>query len=363
MVETRNLAKLAYRFENFIASVFVHLGFEVNGKPSLADRIPFLIDIEADFSIRSTLNFAVVEVKLYSSMAANSRSILQALEHLEHARTAAGAPLGILTTNSRIPPNQRFQIDRFPKLRVYDFDTLAALVAQVPRLALELEDISRSALVFRGEALPNPVPVDLEALLEELRVPSQLPQDSPYEEPVSPTPREGAQLCDAIRNAPSVDAKPFEVACDNAIRWLFEDELVAFDDQHKSHDGHNIFDLVARIASKEDFWQALITDFRARYIVFEFKNYAKRITQREIYTTEKYLYPIAMRGAAIVVSRHGADEGADQAMRGALRESGKLILSISVDELCTMLSARDAGSDHLVTLVDKLDAMLMGLER
>lgn len=53
----------------------------------------------------------------------------------------------------------------------------------------------------------------------------------------------------------------------------------------------------------------------------------------------------------------------DSAMRGALRESGKLILSLSVSELCQMLEARDKGSDHLALLVDKLDAMLMGLER
>jgi uncharacterized protein YfiM (DUF2279 family) len=183
------------------------------------------------------------------------------------------------------------------------------------------------------------------------------PEDS------SSPPPTGAQLCAAIHAAPSSKGKPFEEACEDAMRWLFQDELIAFDKQHGSHTGHNIFDLVARIASKEDFWQALITDFRARYIVFEFKNYAGSITQREIYTTEKYLYPVAMRGAAIIVSRHGADAGADQAMRGALRESGKLILSLSVGELCEMLNARDAGSDHMLTLVGKLDDMLMGLER
>ena len=292
---------------------------------------------------------------------AASRNIVQALVHLERARLNKETNFGILATNSRVSPTQRSQLKQFPNLRIYDFDVLSTLAADHPHLALELEDITRSALVFRGEDLPTAQPVDKEMLIAEFGSAEELSATVPDEEPVEP--EDGSMFCSNIHAVRNGVAKPFETACEAAIRWLFKDELVAFDDQHQSDTGHNIFDLVARIASKEDFWQALITDFRARYIVFEFKNYSKKISQREIYTTEKYLYPVAMRGAAIIVSRNGANTGAERAMRGALRESGKLILSLSVDELCDMLKARDAGSDHLAPLVAKLDDMLMGLER
>jgi hypothetical protein len=355
LIERTGLAQIGYRLEKFVKGLFQHHGFIVEGGGN--ER-----DFGHDFTVHAGSILSIVEVKLYTSMTPASRNIAQALTRLERQRSEYGAAFGILATNSRLLPAQKRQIEQFPRLRIYDFDVLSGFAFYSPTLALDLEDISRSALVFRGEALPTAQPVDVAALIAELGG-NKEPSPQPSEEAPTEPPRMGAQFCAEIHNVNKSAGKPFETACEAAIRWLFGDELVAFDKQHGSHTGHNIFDLVARIASKEDFWQALITDFRARYIVFEFKNYSERISQREIYTTEKYLYPVAMRGAAIIVSPHGADEGADKAMRGALRESGKLILSLSVDELCDMLRARDSGSDHLAKLVAKLDEMLMGLER
>lgn len=354
-MDRRKLSHLGFQFEELIGAIFARQGFDVRGYESR-------LHPAHDFVLATRGLTAVVEVKLYTSMRAASGSIVQALEHLERARISVDAEFGILATNSRVTLSQKSQLERFPNLRIFDFDVVAALAANDAAHALAFEEINRNALVFRGEDLPTAEPVNLSIMIEELggTAPEELPPTSAG--PAGPHGK-GAQFCLDIHDVEASKGKPFEKACEAAIRYLFEDELVAFDDQFGSHTGQHYFDLVARIASKEDFWQALITDFRARYVVFEFKNYKDQITQREIYTTEKYLYPIAMRGAAIIVSRHGADAGADKAMRGALRESGKLILSLSVDELCVMLHARDAGSDHLVTLVEKLDGMLMGLER
>ncbi|MGY3404184.1 hypothetical protein ACVWZV_000297 [Bradyrhizobium sp. GM5.1] len=52
----------------------------------------------------------------------------------------------------------------------------------------------------------------------------------------------------------------------------------------------SFFDLVARVNSEHDFWRAIVNHFQSRYVVFEFKNYRKRIKQGQILTTEKYLY-------------------------------------------------------------------------
>lgn len=353
-MDSPNLRELATRFEAFITSLFEQQGFTVV-QPKRFER-------GHDFMVYSGKALAVVEVKLYSSLEPARRNIQQALELLELSRRRNNANFGVLATNSRLLTEHRSQLERFPNLKVFDFDILSALAAPHLPLALEFAEITRGALVFRGEDLPTAQPVEALQMVSELASAAR-----PVPEPLSgPTPEPlqiGAQLCASVRNVKKGVSKPFEEACEAAIRYLFEDQLIAFDRQHHSHSKLHVFDLVARIASKEAFWQALISDFRARYIVFEFKNYKKKITQREIYTTEKYLYPIAMRGAAIIISRFGADAGADQAMRGALRENGKLILSLSIDELCEMLGARDSGSDHLVTLVDKLDGMLMGLER
>jgi hypothetical protein len=120
---------------------------------------------------------------------------------------------------------------------------------------------------------------------------------------------------------------------------------------------------VARVASKHDFWNTIVHQFRSRYIIFEFKNYKAKIKQGQIYTTEKYLFGSALRSTAIIISRSGADKNALAAARGALRESGKLMINLSMDDLCNMLNLKDNGDDHNTVLLERVDEMLMKLER
>jgi hypothetical protein len=98
-------------------------------------------------------------------------------------------------------------------------------------------------------------------------------------------------------------------------------------------------------------------------VLFEFKNYTEKIGQGQIYTTEKYLYPAALRGTAIIVSPKGPDENAEASARGALREHGKLILNITVQDVCEMLESRDNGTDPSDVLSSNLDDMLLHIER
>lgn len=73
--------------------------------------------------------------------------------------------------------------------------------------------------------------------------------------------------------------------------------------------------------------------------------------------------PAAMRGVAILISRKGATKGAISAMAGSLRESGKIILSLSDVEICDMLHAKDNGDDPTEILAEKLDELLTTVER
>lgn len=105
------------------------------------------------------------------------------------------------------------------------------------------------------------------------------------------------------------------------------------------------------------FWVSLAQDFRCRYVVFELKNYAGAISQNQIYTTEKYLFPNALRSVAIIIARNGADKGAIRAVQGALRETGKVMLILSLDQVFNLLWAKDRGiepSDLMIDLMDRL---------
>ncbi|MDQ0359456.1 hypothetical protein [Breznakia pachnodae] len=67
-----------------------------------------------------------------------------------------------------------------------------------------------------------------------------------------------------------------------------------------------------------------------------------------------------MRSVAIIISPYGEDENAKKAIHGCLRENGKLILSLSNDDLIKMTDDRQIPSDYLY---DMLDEMLITLEK
>jgi hypothetical protein len=72
---------------------------------------------------------------------------------------------------------------------------------------------------------------------------------------------------------------------------------------------------------------------------------------------------MAMRTVAIIVSRKGADKNALAVTRGAVRESGKLIIHLSLDDLGSLLEMKDNNEQPNAFLFDILDEMLMKLER
>ena len=98
-------------------------------------------------------------------------------------------------------------------------------------------------------------------------------------------------------------------------------------------------------------------------MVFEFKNYNNPITQKEIYTTEKYLYSKALRSVGIVISAHGYDENAFWAAKGCLRENGKLIMLLETEDLIEMNKMKIDQEDPSNYLLDKLDEFLLELEK
>lgn len=157
----------------------------------------------------------------------------------------------------------------------------------------------------------------------------------------------------------------YENLCVDVLKYLFDDELALWKVQERTYDNLYRYDLVCRIkdGSVSGFWKTIEQFFNSKYVIFEFKNYKEQITQREIYTTEKYLYLKALRGVAIIISCHGTDNNAEKAIRGTLRENGKLILSVNNQGLIEMIEAKNKGRDPSGFLYDQLDTLLVELEK
>lgn len=160
--------------------------------------------------------------------------------------------------------------------------------------------------------------------------------------------------------------REYERFCVDILKYILGDYLSLWEEQDQTNDGLHRFDLCCKIKNgvNQDFFDTIAHYFKTKYIVFEFKNYSKEISQKEIYTTEKYLYGTALRKVAIIISRLGGDGHALQAAKGSLRENGKLILCLSDQDLLKMAEIKARGDrEPTEYLSDMLDRLLVHLEK
>lgn len=161
----------------------------------------------------------------------------------------------------------------------------------------------------------------------------------------------------------------YEELCESIVRLLFEaDYFNKLTNQHKTNDKHFRMDLIGSLKvcqnhkeSMHPFWELLTRHFNSHFVIFEFKNYAEEIDQNLIYITEKYLFDIALRNVAVIISRKGFSESAKFAAEGCLKEHGKLILDISDEDLVHMLER--GGGEAADYLLGKLEDFLMGISK
>ena len=160
--------------------------------------------------------------------------------------------------------------------------------------------------------------------------------------------------------------REYENICTEILKNVLGEYLGLWAVQERSNNGLYRFDLCCKIKNgvNQDFFVTIQNQFNTKYIVFEFKNYEDKITQKEIYTTEKYLYAKALRSVAIIVSRKGADENALAAAKGCLRESGKLILCLSDEDLKELLRIKEKDEQPTAEFFEAmLDDLLIHLEK
>jgi hypothetical protein len=148
-----------------------------------------------------------------------------------------------------------------------------------------------------------------------------------------------------------------------ALEYVFEGVLGNWRRQEAVSGEANRFDAFAKIIGDDVFSRTLIEDFRSRYILFEFKNYTAKVKPNLVHTTEKYLFPTALRATAIIISPKGISPESLQATHGALREVGKLILDLNVEMLCGILNDKDNGTTPSAKMEACLDSFLQQVGR
>lgn len=335
---------LAQAFEELVERIFEANSYKI-------EKTPRSRDTGVDFVMKSPGgDTVVVECKVSRSSIIPRGDILRTIAQVTRAGEAQKASKAILVVAGSIG----IPVIDIGTAEVVDLKKLREMAAIHPRLLSELDSLMR-------ELAPLPTSdfdVHSYLLFGDARVGS--------EASVSPAllPR-GAELADKLKAVKpgKKGARDFELECFDGLKYLFEDDFSNWSKQKVTDSGISRYDVIARISSGHSFWTSIIQYFRSWYVVFEFKNFTQRISQGQIYTTEKYLFRGGMRTVAFVISRKGGDKNSLAATRGAVRESGKLIIHLSLDDIYKMLEMKDKGDNPNDYLFDILDEMLMKLER
>ena len=170
----------------------------------------------------------------------------------------------------------------------------------------------------------------------------------------------------AIKPGKGERSKEYEDICIEILKNVLGEYLGLWKVQESSNNGLYRFDLCCKIKNgvNQDFFDTIKNYFNTKYIVFEFKNYEKEISQKEIYTTEKYLYEKALRRVAIIISRKGASKNALSAARGCLRENGKLIMCLSDQDLIELINIKEKEEQPTAEFFElMLDDLLSQLQK
>lgn len=257
------------------------------------------------------------------------------------------------------------------KVAVWDVHNLLWLFQNI-------EDIQNEFIALLDYSVRDiePLPPDPDllqkAMSSALKTPG--PEASPKDAPPMPTetaaeaPAKPLSWAKRLRRIkPGMEQfREYEQFCIDILKYTLGDYLALWESQKQTDDGLHRFDLCCKIKSgvHHSFFNSVEHHFHSRYIVFEFKNYADRITQKEIYATDKYLYETALRKVAVIISRQGYDTHALQAAQGSLREDGKLILCLSDQDLLHMAGSKARNEEDPADFLDKmLDALLIHLEK
>lgn len=335
----------AQNFEILIAELLRLLGY-ANVHTSV--RFPgelrhnFEVDVVV---IQDNRALVVVEVKAYRPTSPPQLDIVRrALDQTKNLKFRTSAPTAILAVSCVFTESMWALAANYEDIIVWDLRKLFEKALPFPdyfkNLALALE-IEPSVAMEQIGGAHQPNQTDCASILKG---------------------QELAESFDKIEAGRKM-ARIFEDACIDSLKYLFEGDLFGWHEQLLTEDSLHRRDLVCRVLPNAEVWKLILSDFQSRYVIFEFKNYSEQITQQEIITTERYLYPTAFRKVAIIISPLGCTENAMKVINGAMREHGKLIISLTSLELKKLLIQKDQGSDPNTFIFERIDNFLMALGR
>ena len=282
-----DLMNLTGELASLCAEILKLHGYQVH------DNIPFQSPTDlnvGDLIVRDPENrWITIEFKLYRSLRADRPLLLRAVNSVRRFMEGVNIERGLLIVTT--PETAALSPEELMggRIEIWNLSDLRSHAQQSPELSDALDEFIERASIGGFEGGQYAAAIDFGEASD--RQASQVGT--------------GGEIADQLEKCPPSreGAIAFKKCCTDAIKPLFGREFRNLRSQFSNKDGFHRFDLVGRLVPRHEFWVALAADFRTRYIVFEFKNYAGTIGQDQIYSTEKYLFPTALRSIAFIIAR------------------------------------------------------------
>ncbi|ATL93708.1 hypothetical protein CK911_13375 [Aeromonas sp. CU5] len=293
-----------------------------------------------------------IEVKYYRTARARLSLIESAAVRVVTNGINRQVDKGMLIISGLLTPEIRSVLNEKYNIIFVDRVDLRNLASVSPELIDELDALLELAPEFSDDQKTSKL--ELDKVTMRIGGKNHLPID-----------KKGSELCNELKtiNKGKKDWAKYESTCAEILKYLFPNDLKGWHKQKSTDDGVNRYDFVCRVSPTTEFWKFLVENLNSRYIIFEFKNYSEKIKQGQILTTEKYLLERGLRRVAIIFTRCGVDKNAVCMMQGAMREHGKLILSVDDNVVCKMLHMKERGDDPTDLLFELTDNFLLSLPR
>ena len=182
-----------------------------------------------------------------------------------------------------------------------------------------------------------------------------------------------SELAERLRQCPVGETGPFQDVVEDVLSFLFcEDTSPEYalrkpDPQSKSDQGYTRRDLLFENRATEGFWAEARREYAASRVVADAKNYKDELDGEAVTSfASKYLraYGVGRLGIVVArrvpietrsaVSRNDRLPGAIEAQRNQWRDSGKMIILLSDDDLVEMMQTKAMGRDPTDLLRDRV---------
>lgn len=345
---------ISTHFEKLCSKILAKNGYEIYNLYS-SHATPGKT-FEVDFFAKNIKNDFIVEVKFYRSEKENTALLTRSASMLSRKSLALNKKDKLLIVSCIVSPMIRTSIEEVYGITIYDRSDLLRLAIISAELTDQLEKIFEpSKDEFKTEQVSN-----LSLEFNNLNIEKILRANDKYSNKILD---ESINLKDELEKTPHGEGSSYEEICKKILMFIFESQLSGWHTQLSTFDSLHRYDLVCRVKSDTDMWSFVTNEMKSRYVVFEFKNYSNPISQQQILTTEKYLFPKSFRSVAFIISRMKISKSAEIMCQGAMRENGKLIINLCDNDLVAMINKKVENlepSDYLFSLVDDF---LLGLSR